>query len=128
MKKVGFIFLFILLILSLSVFAKYDGLYQEDTQTTFKLDSEQIEVQRDQTELEKQSIKKESEYRTRLTLRNIYYNELWTIIGATAVMVFDLVVFVFIIAITRLIIFFFVDLIPVTLLKMVGVFTSWSKK
>jgi hypothetical protein len=119
----------ILLLSSISlVTAKTDSAYDETDKTTFKIDADTIEIQKDQTELEKQSIIKETEYRVKLEARKRQINTLWSLYSTTFILFYHIVLGMVLIAITRLIVFFLVDFIPLTIIKMAEVFMRWSRR
>ena len=129
MKFKPLLVLFILMLLSMSFsFAVTDSIYDEATQETFIINADTIELQKDQTELEKQSVIKETEYRVKLEARQRQINKIWELYAIAMILLYQIFIGAVIVAFARLLVFFLVDFMPLTIIKMIEVFTKWSKR
>jgi len=126
-NKIFLVLIFCLMCSSVT-FAVTDGAYDESSQETFIINADTIELQKDQTELEKQSIIKETEYRVKLETRQRQINDIWKLYSTTSILVYHVFLGCVIVAVSRLVVFFLVDFIPLTIIKMTEVFTRWSKR
>lgn len=120
MKLNIFTYFLILIILCCSAFAVFDMEESENSQTHYIIDSDTIEIQRDQTELEKQSLIKETEFRVKRETRVALGNELWLIWSTTIKLMADIVVGFFLFVILKIFRFMLIDGIPLLIKKMIN--------
>lgn len=116
-KKFNIIYFMFLILLSFSIYAQVDLKNSEDSENSFQITETTIEVQRDQTELEKQSIAKETNYRVKLEARRRLINEILIVYNSTFKLIYDLITGIFLIAILRLIKFMLIDFVGILLEK-----------
>lgn len=119
LAKTLYCVLFLLFLLPFS-HAQLDLKNQEDTESSFILSTTEIEIQRDQTELEKQSIAKETEYRIKLEARRRIINELISVYTSAFRLIFVIVTGLFLLAMLRLLKFITIDFVIILFNKLIS--------
>ena len=97
-------------------------------QDSFLIANETIELQQDQTKRESQLLSKEGEFRLKKTVRELYYNHIWTMYRVTFFLAKEIIVMFVAVVFYRLIMFLFIELVPIVVNKMLDFFEGWLRK
>ena len=125
MKFKFIIILLMLIISSMSVFSLQDEVNLETSQNTFLITEDTIQVQQDETQLERQLLSKEAEYLLKREIKQTYINEVWATYSSTIILFVDIIVMMFSLFIMRLLIFLTLEAIPLGINKLVDYMERW---
>lgn len=127
-KSKLFLFIFLILTLFSAIkvsFADGDLSNLQTSQTKFILTSDAIQVQKDETDLEKQRLEKEARFEIGKDVRQNYINAMWSTYSATITLIGDLFLMIFYIIILRLFFVLTFELIPMLITKITDILEDW---